>query len=130
MKNQNDLSAHISLAHAAHCIGFLDGYERRKGVHEIKQKRASMGGKAKASKKAAIKEHIPELFKNSPREGWGSENETIHYILNSSELKDITSQYNISFSKDTLYKLLAVEILTPNSQKTYKQILKKKILNK
>lgn len=125
LKNQNDLSAHISLAHAAHCIGFLDGYERRKGVHEIRQKRASKGGQEKASKKTVIKEHIPELLKNSPKGGWGSENETIHYILNSDEFKRITTLYNINFSKDTLYDLLAEEILTPNNQKIYKQQLKK-----
>lgn len=124
LKNQNDLSAHISLAHAAHCIGFLDGYERRKGVHEIRQKRASKGGKEKASKKAAIKEHFPELLKNRPKEGWGSENETIHYILKSNGFKSITSLYNINFSKDTLYELLAEEILTPENQKIYTKHLK------
>lgn len=125
LKNQNNLSAHISLAHAAHCIGFLDGYERRKGVHEIRQKRASKGGKEKASKKAAIKEHIPELLKNRPKEGWGSENETINYILNSNEFKSIALLYNINFSKDTLYELLAEEILTPDNQNIYKQLRKK-----
>lgn len=125
LKNQNDLSAHISLAHAAHCIGFLDGYERRKGVHEIRQKRASKGGNEKASKKAAIKEHFPELLKNRPKEGWGSENETIAYILKSNGFKSITSLYNINFSKDTLYELLAEEILTPENQKIYTKHLKK-----
>ena len=125
LKNKNDLSAHISLAHAAHCIGFLDGYERRKGVHEIRQKRASKGGNEKASKKAVIKEHFPDLLKNRPKGGWGTERETIYYILNSAALKRITALRNINFSEDALYELLANEIQTPDNQKIYKQHRKK-----
>lgn len=125
LKNQNELSAHISLAHAAHCIGFLDGYERRKEMHEVRQKRASKGGKEKASKKEAIKEHFSELLKNRPKGGWGTEKETINYILDSNEFKIFTSSHNINFSKDTLHNLLGDEIATPENQKIYKKHRKK-----
>lgn len=121
LKNQNDLSAHISLAHAAHCIGFLKGYERRKGVYEVRQKRASKGGQEKASKKEVIKEHIPELLKNRPKGGWGTEKETVNYVLDSNEFKILISSHNINFSKDTLRKLLEEEITTPENQKIYKK---------
>lgn len=125
LREDNGPSAYTNLAHAANFIGFLEGYERRRGVYEIRQKRASKGGKEKALRTSKIKEHIPAFLKNCPKGGWGSENETIQFILNSEELKNLTTLIDSNHSKETLYNLIAEEIITPENQKIYKKLLKK-----
>lgn len=125
LRENNEHRAFVSLAHASNYIGFLEGYERRRGVYEIRQKRASKGGTEKALKKSKIKEHITAILKNCPKGGWGSESETIQFILNSEELKNFTSLIDSNYSKETLYNLITEEIITSENQNIYKKFLKK-----
>lgn len=125
LRERNEPGAYTNLAHAANFIGFLEGFERRRGVYEFRQKRASKGGKEKALKKSKIKEHIPAILQNCPKGGWGSENETIQFILNSEELKCLTTLIDSNYSKEALYNLIAEEIITPENQKIYKRLRKK-----
>ena len=118
--------AWILLFHSVHLIGFLEGYKHQKEEKQFKEKRASDGGKALASKKSKLKEKISEILKEPPTRGWGSESSIVDHILNNQEFKEFIASIKAEKTIKDMKEFITSEVVfNPKNQKTLKNLRSK-----
>ncbi|WP_455230465.1 hypothetical protein [Geopseudomonas aromaticivorans] len=116
----------IFLFHSIHLIGFLEGYKHQKEEKQFNEKRASDGGKEKASKINKIKGKISEILTKPPTKGWGSESSIAEHILNDQEFKDFIASIKAEETIKDLKDFIASEVaLNAQNQKILKNIRSK-----
>tara|TARA_R100001377_G_C3179949_1_gene106238 strand:- start:453 stop:1190 length:738 start_codon:yes stop_codon:yes gene_type:complete len=126
MEKDNKEKAFAYISHAAYLIGFLNGYQHHIDEEKFRRERAAEGGKGKESKISKIRDHFSLLLRTPPKNGWGTESETIEAIYTSKEFEKYISEIEAQGTIRNLKDFITEELIhNQENQKVYKALRRK-----
>ncbi|MDD0973203.1 MULTISPECIES: hypothetical protein [Pseudomonas] len=127
VEQNNTEKAFIYISHASYLLGFLDGYKNHIDEEKFRRERATEGGNRKESKISKIRDHFSLLLKNPPKNGWGTESETIEAIYTSMKFQSYLSEIQAQETIKDLKNFITEELIHNTcNQETYKALRKKR----